>query len=281
MSHSFWCLLTRLAASWHARPKNTTTFFHNRKLLTEALSDGVLRNVVRPNITRLRAADGWYRLDDLWSAMLEHAPHPLWQRQVSHIVATSRWCVMSFCYQLSLTWTDNVLHNVVRPNITRLCAADGWYRLDDLWSAMLEHAPHPLWQRQVSHIVTTSRWCVMSFCYQLSHTWTDKCCSEQQQLGLVACDSVARPSGQSAVISTIEMSTKRGRTPWWLCGDIPGPGVLWPQEQGLAESLLRWRRTTKWWKKGLVTHMDHNPYSILYDFVSLCDICRCVTIIWM
>ena len=58
-------------------------FFNNENLHTEALSDDVLRNIIRQNSARLRAADGRYRLDDLLSAMLEHAPHPLGRRYVA------------------------------------------------------------------------------------------------------------------------------------------------------------------------------------------------------
>ena len=57
--------------------KEYDDFFHKERLLTEALSDGVLRNVVRPSSPRLRVADDRCRLDNLLSAMLEHAPHIL------------------------------------------------------------------------------------------------------------------------------------------------------------------------------------------------------------
>ncbi len=57
--------------------------YDNETLLTEVLSDDALRNVIRPNSARLRAADPRYHLDDLLSAMLEHAPHPLGRRYVA------------------------------------------------------------------------------------------------------------------------------------------------------------------------------------------------------
>ncbi len=57
--------------------------YDNERLLTGVLSDDALRNIIGPNSARLRAADPRYRLDDLLSAMLEHAPHPLGQRYVA------------------------------------------------------------------------------------------------------------------------------------------------------------------------------------------------------
>jgi hypothetical protein len=45
--------------------------------------------------------------------------------------------------------SDDVLHNIIRPNSERL-RADGRYRLDDLLYAMMKHAPHPLGRRYVA-----------------------------------------------------------------------------------------------------------------------------------
>jgi hypothetical protein len=58
-------------------------FYRNEKLLTEKLSNDVLRNVIRPSRAKLRAADTRFRLDDLLvSGMLERTLHPLGQRYV-------------------------------------------------------------------------------------------------------------------------------------------------------------------------------------------------------
>ena len=56
------------------------SFYANEALLTEALSDDALPNIIRPNLgansTRLRAADNRYHLDDLLYAILGHAQQP-------------------------------------------------------------------------------------------------------------------------------------------------------------------------------------------------------------
>ncbi|KAH9170892.1 hypothetical protein EDB89DRAFT_1218022 [Lactarius sanguifluus] len=57
--------------------------YDNESLLTDDLSDDALRSIIGPNRTRLREAETRYRLDDLLSAMLEHAPHPLGRRYVA------------------------------------------------------------------------------------------------------------------------------------------------------------------------------------------------------
>jgi hypothetical protein len=54
-----------------------------------SLAEHVLINVIRPNCARLRAADPRCRLDNLLSAMLEHAPHPLGQRYVANCLLTA------------------------------------------------------------------------------------------------------------------------------------------------------------------------------------------------
>ena len=73
--------------------------FHNEKHLTEVFFDGVLRNFIRPNSARLRRCVPrttdiiiLYHLDNLLSAMLEHALHPLGRRHVgaSHMKRRGR-----------------------------------------------------------------------------------------------------------------------------------------------------------------------------------------------
>ena len=69
-------------------------YFHNEKLLTEAFFDGVLLNFFRPNSARLRRYVPrttdiiiLYHLDNLLSAMSEHAPHLLGRRHARRRVA--------------------------------------------------------------------------------------------------------------------------------------------------------------------------------------------------
>ncbi|KAH9059036.1 hypothetical protein EDB87DRAFT_836873 [Lactarius vividus] len=57
--------------------------YENENLLTEVLSDEALRGIIDRNRVRLREADNRYRLDDLLSAMLQHAPHSSGRRYVA------------------------------------------------------------------------------------------------------------------------------------------------------------------------------------------------------
>jgi hypothetical protein len=69
--------------------ENFDGFYHNESFHTGVLSRDVLCNVIHPNRARLLAASSEYRLDDLLTAMLEHAPHPLGRRYVAlalHVV---------------------------------------------------------------------------------------------------------------------------------------------------------------------------------------------------
>jgi lipopolysaccharide biosynthesis protein len=64
-------------------------FYENDNLNTGALVQDALKNIIGPNTEKLREADKRYRLHDLLSAMLLHAPKPLGQRYVAvclHIV---------------------------------------------------------------------------------------------------------------------------------------------------------------------------------------------------
>jgi hypothetical protein len=64
-------------------------FYDDERLVTDVLVHEALENILGPKRERLHEADKRYRLHDLLSAMLVHAPHPLGQRYVAvclHIV---------------------------------------------------------------------------------------------------------------------------------------------------------------------------------------------------
>jgi hypothetical protein len=58
-------------------------FYDDERLVTEVLVHEALENVLGPKRERLCEADKRYRLHDLLSAMLLHAPNPLGQRYVA------------------------------------------------------------------------------------------------------------------------------------------------------------------------------------------------------
>jgi hypothetical protein len=89
--------------------KEFQELFENESLLTEALSDDALRDIIRPNRTRLRAADSRYRLDDLLSAMLEHAPHPLGRRYVAVSLHVAYRKGPDGVVNAAKAWLDNLL----------------------------------------------------------------------------------------------------------------------------------------------------------------------------
>jgi hypothetical protein len=84
-------------------------FYRNENFRTEVLADDALRNVIRPNCARLRAADGRYRLDDLLTGMLEHAPHPLGQRYVALSLLVAHQEGEDGVVDAAKTWLDGLL----------------------------------------------------------------------------------------------------------------------------------------------------------------------------
>src|SRR6266702_1724222 len=83
--------------------------YDNERLLTEVLSDKALRNIIGPNSARLREADRRYRLDDLLSAMLEHAPHPLGRRYVAVSLHVAHQKSEDGVVNAAKAWLDNLL----------------------------------------------------------------------------------------------------------------------------------------------------------------------------
>ena len=65
------------------KPGDFWSIYENDKVATDVLSDDILTNVIGTNYERLRVADRRCHLDDLLSAMIIRAPHPLGQRYVA------------------------------------------------------------------------------------------------------------------------------------------------------------------------------------------------------
>ncbi|KAH9168291.1 hypothetical protein EDB89DRAFT_2074117 [Lactarius sanguifluus] len=85
------------------------SFYDNESLLTDDLSDDALRNIIGPNSARLREAETRYRLDDLLSAMLEHAPHPLGRRYVAVTLHVARQKGEDGVVNAAKAWLDGLL----------------------------------------------------------------------------------------------------------------------------------------------------------------------------
>ncbi|KAF8464939.1 hypothetical protein DFH94DRAFT_784376 [Russula ochroleuca] len=83
-------------------------FYDNESLNTEILSDEALRNIIRPNSASLRAADNRYRLDDLLSAMLMHAPHPSGKRYVAICLHIAHGKGEDGVVNAAKAWLDNL-----------------------------------------------------------------------------------------------------------------------------------------------------------------------------
>jgi hypothetical protein len=82
--------------------------YDNETLRTEGLVEDVLRNVIRPNSARLREADRRYCLDDLLSAMLTDAPHPLGQRYVAVCLRIAHQQGKDGVVNAARAWLDNL-----------------------------------------------------------------------------------------------------------------------------------------------------------------------------
>jgi len=85
------------------------TFFDNSSLLTDVLCDGVLCNTIHPNMGRLHAADQQCRLDDLLTAMLMHAPHPLGQRYVAFCLHIAHQKGVDEVINAAKAWLDYLM----------------------------------------------------------------------------------------------------------------------------------------------------------------------------
>jgi hypothetical protein len=91
----------------HTPPKDTRT-----SLVTgvpnQVLCDHVLRSIILPNSARLRLADPRCRLDDMLSAMLKHAPHPLGQRYVAICLLAAHQKGEDGVVTVAKAWLDNL-----------------------------------------------------------------------------------------------------------------------------------------------------------------------------
>lgn len=76
---------------------------------TETLANHVLRNVIHPNASFLRAANDEYRLDELLSAMLVHAPHPGGQRYVAVALHIAQGKGVEVLIELGKAWLEDLL----------------------------------------------------------------------------------------------------------------------------------------------------------------------------
>ncbi len=85
------------------------TDFENSSLLTDVLCNDVLRNIIRPNMGRLRAADQRCRLDDLLTAMLECAPHPLGRQYVAVCLHIAHQKGVDEAVNAAKAWLDHLM----------------------------------------------------------------------------------------------------------------------------------------------------------------------------
>lgn len=83
-------------------------FYDNTRLSNEALVQEALDDIIDPNMTRLRDADKRYRLHDLLSAMLLHAPTPLGQRYVAVCLHIAHQKGEDGIVNAAKAWLDNL-----------------------------------------------------------------------------------------------------------------------------------------------------------------------------
>jgi hypothetical protein len=83
-------------------------FYDDEQLVTEVLVHEALDNIIGPNKERLREADNRYRLDDLLSAMLLHAPNPLGQRYVAICLHIAHRKGEDGIVNAAKVWLDNL-----------------------------------------------------------------------------------------------------------------------------------------------------------------------------
>lgn len=84
-------------------------FYDNEWLVTEVLVYETLDDIINPNRDRLREADNRYRLHDLLSTMLLHAPHPLGQRYVAVCLHTAHRKGEDGIVNAAKLWLENLI----------------------------------------------------------------------------------------------------------------------------------------------------------------------------
>src|SRR6266404_4177567 len=82
--------------------------YDDTTLPTDVLCDDALHLIIRHS-TKLRATERRYRLDDLLSAMLEHAPHPLGRRYVAVCLHVAHQKGEDGLFNAAKGWLDYLL----------------------------------------------------------------------------------------------------------------------------------------------------------------------------
>jgi hypothetical protein len=83
-------------------------FYDNERLVTGVLVQKVQDNIIGPNSEKLREADKRYRLHDLLSAMLLHAPNSLGQRYVAVCLHIAHQKGEDGLVDAAKVWLDNL-----------------------------------------------------------------------------------------------------------------------------------------------------------------------------
>jgi len=81
--------------------------FYDANYSTDILSEDAAK-IINKNRQRLQAADTRYRLDNLLSAMLEHAPHPLGKRYIAVALHIAHNKGGDMVVTAAKAWMDNL-----------------------------------------------------------------------------------------------------------------------------------------------------------------------------
>jgi hypothetical protein len=84
-------------------------FYHNDSFSTKGLSEDVLSNIIRLHSAKIQAADNRYRLDDLLSALLKYAPHPLGRRYIALSLLAAHQEGEDGLVRAARAWLDGLL----------------------------------------------------------------------------------------------------------------------------------------------------------------------------
>ena len=83
--------------------------YDDANIETGTLVQDALDHIIGPNIEKLRAADKRYRLDNLLSAMLLHAPEPSGQRYVAICLHIAHGKGEDGIFNAAKAWLDHLL----------------------------------------------------------------------------------------------------------------------------------------------------------------------------
>ncbi|KIM40633.1 hypothetical protein M413DRAFT_446058 [Hebeloma cylindrosporum] len=126
--------LESTCATLGCRSEEFWSIYDSDKLAADVLSNEILTNVIAANHERLRVAEHRYRLDDLLTGMVIHAPHPLGQRYAAVSLHIAHEKGEDTVINLATAWMEQLFLPIMaisrilntKPNSSRSPEPEAW-----------------------------------------------------------------------------------------------------------------------------------------------------------